>query len=66
MNIESETQRIQDFVARGNFHAAMNIAISALNAARREQDQAAADHFLSQIAGISAELTRRFGSEASA
>ena len=63
MNIESETKRIQDFVDRGNYHAAYNIALSGLNACRRENDQAGIDHFIEIIKGVVDSLGNEFGSQ---
>lgn len=63
MDIELEAGRIQDFVDRGNFHAAYNIALSALNQCRREQDQAGVDHFIDIIRGIVDTLAAEFGSQ---
>jgi len=34
MNIESEKSRVQAFVDKGNYHAAINIALSAMNECR--------------------------------
>ena len=45
MDIEAEKKTVQEFVDKGNFHAAVNIAISALNECRRNNDQAGTDHF---------------------
>lgn len=64
MNIDSEKARIKSFVDRGNFHAALNIALSALNEGRRNDDQAAVDIFLQVIQAIVQELTDQFGSKA--
>ncbi|MDH3761105.1 MAG: hypothetical protein OEU50_08995 [Gammaproteobacteria bacterium] len=63
MDKESEAGRIQDFVDRGNFHAAYNIALSALNQCRRDQDQAGVDHFIDIIRGIVDTLAAEFGSQ---
>lgn len=63
MDSESETDRIQSFVEKGNFHAAMNIAISALNECRRSDDQACADKFLRIINNISLTMAQEFGSK---
>ena len=52
MNIEAETKRVHDFVARGNYHAAYNIALSGLNACRRANDQARADLFIEILMGV--------------
>lgn len=62
MDIKSEKARIQDFVDKGNYHAAINIAISALNACRKDSDQAGIDQFLLVIKGIVETMTDEFGS----
>lgn len=64
MKIEAETEEIQSFITRGNYHAAYNIALSALNACRRENDQAGVDHFLEIIQQIVDSLSAEFGSGA--
>ena len=64
MNSESDTDRIQSFVEIGNFHAAINIAISGLNECRRNDDQGGVDRFLSIINDISLTMAREFGSKA--
>ena len=61
MNIESEIKIIQQFVDKGNYHAAMNISISALNACRRNKDQPGTDRFLDVIKGIANTMTEVFG-----
>ena len=61
MEIESETKTIQTFVDKGNYHAAMNIAISALNDCRRNDDQAGVDVFLGVIKGIADTMAEAFG-----
>ena len=63
MDIESETKEIQNFVDKGNYHAAYNIALSALNACRRENDQAGIDHFIEVIRGVVDSLADEFGSK---
>ena len=63
MDKEAEARRVQDFVDRGNYHAAYNVALSALNACRRAQDQAGVDRFLGIIRGIVDALAAEFGSE---
>ena len=62
MNIETETIRIQEFVDKGNYHAAINIAISAMNECRRNADQAGTDHFIGIIKAVSDVITLKFGS----
>jgi len=65
MDIEAETKRVHDFVARGNYHAAYNIALSGLNACRRADDQAGTDLFIEIIRGVVDSLAQEFGSQAS-
>ena len=62
MDIESETKTIQEFVDKGNYHAAMNIAISALNTCRRNNNQAGIDTLLGVIKGIANTMADEFGS----
>jgi hypothetical protein len=61
MDIQSETTRIQEFINKGNYHAAINLAISAMNACRHEEDQAGVDHFLELIKDIVDTMAREFG-----
>ena len=63
MNIESEAENIQSFVDKGNYHAAYNIALSGLNACRRNNDQQGIDQFINIIRGIVDSLSAAFGSE---
>jgi len=63
MDNESEAERIQSFVDSGNYHAAINIAISALNECRRNDDQTGSDKFLRIINNISKTMAREFGSQ---
>ena len=63
MEIEAESKRIAAFVRQGNYHAAYNIALSALNACRRENDQAGVDRFIAIIRDIVATLADEFGSK---
>lgn len=63
MDIEAEIDRIQSFVDRSNYHAAMNLAISALNECRRNNDQVGTDIFLRLINDIGVTMTREFGSQ---
>ena len=63
MEIESEIDRIQGFVDQGNFHAAINIALSALNECRRNEDQAGIDRFIDIIRSIVDTLAAAYGSQ---
>ena len=62
MNIESYSDEVQDFVNRGNYHAAINIALSGLNECRRNEDQACVDQCLGVIEGVIRTLVEEFGS----
>ena len=62
MNIEQEAENIRQFVDRGNYHAAYNIALSGLNACRRDSDQEGVDRFIGIIRGIVDSLAGEFGS----
>ena len=48
------------FVDKGNYHAAMNIAISALNESRRNEDKAGIKVFLDIIKGIADTMAEAF------
>lgn len=63
MDIESEAKRVREFVDRGNYHAAYNVALSALNSCRREEDQAGVDRFIEIIRGVVDALAAEFGGE---
>jgi hypothetical protein len=60
MDIEAETTIIQEFVTKGNYHAAMNIAISAMNECRRNTDQPGVNHFLEVIRSIADTMAQVF------
>ena len=63
MGIEAEAKHVQDFVDKGNYHAAYNIALSGLNACRRNNDQAGTDQFIEIIRGVVDALAAEFGSQ---
>ncbi len=58
-----EAQRVADFIAKGNFHAAFNIALSALNACRKELGQVGVDRFLAIIKGLVEQMESVFGNK---
>jgi len=64
MDIDSELESIQEFIDKDNFHAAMNLSISAMNACRRENNQAGVDTFLQLIQSITDKMKRLFGTQA--
>ncbi len=63
MNIESETKVINEHVDKGNYHAAINIAISAMNECRRNHDQMGVDEFLGVIKDIVQIMVDKFASK---
>ena len=66
MDSDSERDRIQQFVTDGNFHAAINIALSALNECRRNDDQPGVDEFMGVIQEIALTRVHEFGSQGQA
>ena len=62
MDIDSETRNINQHLEKGNFHAAINLALSAMNACRKENNQAGIDYFIDMIKGIAQSLEDNFGS----
>lgn len=62
MNDQSTKAEVREFVARENFHAAYNIALSAMNACVRNQDQGGVDRYLELIQDIVDHLQQRYGS----
>ncbi len=65
MDIKAETKIIQQFVDKGNYHAAMNISISALNECRRNNNQSGIETFLDVIKGIANTMATVFGRQQS-
>lgn len=63
MDVETLSERISTFVEIGNYHAAVNIAISGLNECRRNSDRQCADMFLGIIRDILRSMEREFGSQ---
>ncbi len=62
MDIKAYEEEVQGFVDRGNYHAAINIALSGLNECRRNNDQACVDQCLAVIKGVIQALSEEFGS----
>ncbi len=63
MDIDSEARKIQGFVDKGNYHAAYNIALSGLNACRRDNDPAGVDQFINIIRDVVDSLATEFGNQ---
>ena len=62
MDIEAETTNIQSHIDKGNYHAGINLAISAMNECRRDKNQPGVDYFLDMIKGIANTMAEEFGS----
>jgi len=62
MDIESERKSIYELVDKSKYHAAMNIAISAVNECRRDKNQAGVDSFLDVIKNIANRMAEEYGS----
>ncbi len=62
MDIEAETTNIQQHIDKGNYHAGINLAISAMNECRREENQPGVDYFLELIRAIADRMAEEFGS----
>ena len=63
MNIEADAEKVRGFVDKGNYHAAYNIALSGLNACRRNNDPAGTDRFIEIIRAVVDALATEFGSQ---
>lgn len=63
MDEQSYIDQIDQHVATGNYHAAINIAISGMNAHRKENNQAGIDKFLGIINSVSKAIAIEFGSK---
>lgn len=63
MDLDAEIERINRFINEGNYHAALNIALSCMNDGQRNNRQPQVDQFLGIIRGIYESLADEFGSE---
>ncbi len=63
MDVDAQAKVVQGFVDKGNYHAAYNIALSGLNACRRNNDQAGIDRFIDIIKTVVDSLATEFGSQ---
>ena len=63
MDVDAQAKVVQGFVDKGNYHAAYNIALSGLNACRRNNDQAGIDQFIDIIKTVVDALATEFGSQ---
>ena len=63
MDRSSEIKNIMSHVDKGNYHAAINLSISAMNECRRHNDQSGIDRFLDLIKEIVQTMADEFGSQ---
>ena len=63
MDLDAQAKVVQGFVDKGNYHAAYNIALSGLNACRRNNDQEGIDRFIDIIKTVVDSLATEFGSQ---
>ncbi len=63
MDLDSQARQIEEFVQGGNYHAALNIALSGVNECRRNDDPAGVDTFLGIIQDITRTLLREYGGQ---
>jgi len=63
MDIESETAHIPEHIDKGNYHAGLNLTISAMNACRREGNQEGVNYFLAMMKDIVNTMADEFGSK---
>lgn len=62
MDNDEEELRINQFVDKGNYHAALNLALSAMNENRRSQNQPGIDRFIVLMKQIIRKIETEFGS----
>ena len=63
MDTTAYTEKIQLHVKDGNYHAALNLALSGLNECRRNDNQTCVDMFLGIINDITQTIENEFGSK---
>jgi hypothetical protein len=63
VSISAYRDQVQGLAARGNYHAAFNVALSGMNQCREAHDQQGVDQCLHIIEGLVARLVQEFGSK---
>ena len=56
-------EEVMGFAEKGSYHAAINVALSALNQCRKEHDQKGIDQCLHIIEDVIRKLVQEFGSK---
>ena len=62
MDNDAEELRIREFTDIGNYHAAINLSLSAMNENRRNAYQPGVDRFIALIKSIVEKIENEFGS----
>jgi hypothetical protein len=63
MNMNTFEEEVRGFADKGNYHAAINVALSGLNQCRKEHDQHGIDACLHVIEALISRLVQEYGSE---
>jgi hypothetical protein len=63
MKMNAYKQEVHGLADRGNYHAAINVALSGLNQCRKEHSQKDVDECLQVIEGLTTRLVQEFGSK---
>jgi hypothetical protein len=56
-------EEVLGFVDKGNYHAAINVALSGMNQCRKEHDQKGVDQCLHIIEDVIRQLVQEYGSK---
>ena len=63
MKMNTYREEVLGFVDKGNYHAAINVALSGMNQCRKEHDQKGIDQCLHIIEDVIRKLVQEYGSK---
>ena len=63
MKMNTYREEVLGFVDKGNYHAAINVALSGMNQCRKEHDQKGVDQCLHIIEDVIRKLVQEYGSK---
>lgn len=63
MNMNTYREEVLGFAQKGNYHAAINVALSGVNQCRKEHNQKGIDECLHVIEDVIGKLVQEFGSK---
>jgi len=63
MNMKTYREEVLGFAQKGNYHAAINVALSGVNQCRKEHNQKGIDECLHIIEAVIRKLVQEFGSK---